>query len=99
MEDNGRKKFLVPDKASVLRGLREAVAGVEPFDVAHLEPAANAWIESNGLTFKDFAQSARVALTGRTASPGLFEVMEVLGRDRTVERLERGAQIAESQGD
>ena len=36
------------------------------------------------------AQPVRVALTGRTASPGLFEVMEVLGRDRTLFRLRQG---------
>ncbi len=95
IEDKGKRKFLVPDKAAVLRDLREAIAPVEPFDVAHLEPRVNAWMEERGLTFKDYAQSARVALTGRTASPGLLEVMEVLGRERTLERLERGAHIAE----
>ena len=99
MEDKGRKKFLVPGKGPLLRDLGDTVAGVEPFDVAHLEPKVNAWVEARGLTLKDFAQSARVALTGRTASPGLFEVMEVLGRDRTLERLERGAELAERQGD
>ena len=99
MEDKGRKKFLVPDKAALLRELRETVAGVEPFDVAHLEPKVNAWVAEKGLAFKDFAQSARVALTGRTASPGLFEVMDVLGRERTLERLDQGAELAESQGD
>ena len=37
------------------------------------------------------AQPVRVALTGRTASPGLFDVMEVLGRDRTLFRLRQGS--------
>ena len=40
------------------------------------------------------AQPVRVALTGRTASPGLFEVMEVLGRDRTLLRLRQGLERA-----
>jgi glutamyl-tRNA synthetase len=40
------------------------------------------------------AQPVRVALTGRTASPGLFEVMEVLGRDRTLFRLQKGLERA-----
>src|SRR5690606_18547289 len=95
VEDKGKRKFLVPDKAQVLRDLREAIGSVEPFDVAHLEPRVNAWMEERSLTFKDYAQSARVALTGRTASPGLLEVMEVLGKERTLDRLERGARIAE----
>ena len=46
------------------------------------------------MKMKDVAQPARVALTGRSASPGLFEVMSVLGRERSVARLEAAAEIA-----
>jgi glutamyl-tRNA synthetase len=45
---------------------------------------------------KEVAQPARVALTGRTASPPLFDVMAVLGKERTVARLAHGAQIAQA---
>jgi glutamyl-tRNA synthetase len=45
------------------------------------------WAESKGLELKEIAQPARVALTGRSASPGLFEVMEVLGRETSLRRL------------
>jgi len=45
---------------------------------------------------KVVAQPARVAMTGRTHSPGLFEVMEVLGKERTLARLRSGAKIAAS---
>jgi glutamyl-tRNA synthetase len=45
---------------------------------------------------KTIGQSVRVALTGRGASPGLFEVMEVLGRDVVLARLAAGATIAET---
>ena len=47
--------------------------------------------EERQLPLQDIAQPARVALTGRKASPGLFEVMEVLGRERTLARLLAGA--------
>ncbi len=40
------------------------------------------------------AQPARVAMTGRTASPGLYETMALLGRDATLARLKRGADVA-----
>jgi glutamyl-tRNA synthetase len=43
---------------------------------------------------KSVAQPARVAMTGRTRSPGLFEVMEVLGKSKTVERLRAAAEVA-----
>jgi len=42
------------------------------------------------------AQPVRVALTGRTASPGLFDVMEVLGRERTLSRLQQSLARAEA---
>ena len=54
-----------------------------------LEAAVNAWLEKDGLKLKDVAQPARVALTGKTASPGLYEMMEVLGKDVVLARLDR----------
>jgi glutamyl-tRNA synthetase len=61
------------------------------FDRHALEARVKAWSEASGIALKDIAQPARVALTGRSATPGLFEVMEVLGKDRTLARLEQGA--------
>jgi len=52
------------------------------------------WLDGAGLKMKAVAQPARAALTGRKASPGLFEVMQVLGRDIAVARLERAIQVA-----
>ncbi|MGH7270658.1 MAG: hypothetical protein ACREJ3_09525 [Polyangiaceae bacterium] len=46
------------------------------------------------MPMKDVAQPARVALTGRSASPGLFDVMVTLGRSRTIARLIAGAVAA-----
>ena len=59
-----------------------------------LEEAVRVWTEQKQVKMKDVAQPARVALTGRTASPGLFDVMVVLGRERTLARLERAARLA-----
>jgi glutamyl-tRNA synthetase len=95
-EDKGRRKFLVPENAENLRGLAAVVENVDPFEADALEQAVKAWMEANELPMKSVAQPARVAMTGRTRSPGLFEVMEVLGRSKTVERLRAGADIASS---
>ncbi|MBT8469203.1 MAG: glutamate--tRNA ligase, partial [Deltaproteobacteria bacterium] len=67
---------------------------VEPFEKEPLEHSVKAWLEENELSMKLVAQPARVALTGRTKSPGLFEVMEVLGKEKTLSRLRTGAEIA-----
>jgi len=53
-------------------------------------------VEEEAIKMGQLAQPVRVALTGRTASPGLFEVMEVLGRDRTLARLRAGIERAYS---
>lgn len=94
MDEKAAKKFLTADKADRLAQLRDLVANAPSFTAKELEAEAQAWLAREGLQLKDVAQPARVALTGRTASPGLFEVIEVLGRDRTVARLDRGIELA-----
>jgi glutamyl-tRNA synthetase len=88
------KKFLVPAVAEHLGALADLVERTEPFSEASLEAEVNAWIEQSGIAMKDFAQAARVALTGRGAAPGLFEIVLVLGRERSVRRLREGKQRA-----
>jgi glutamyl-tRNA synthetase len=84
-------KFLVPASAPNLRALADTLEKVEPWSAPALEAAVNAWLPSTGLPMKDIAQPARVALTGRTASPGLFDVIAVLGRSRALARLRAAA--------
>jgi glutamyl-tRNA synthetase len=95
-DDKAKKKFLLPEKAPLLRDAADLFESAEPFQAKPLEERFHTFIESRGIALKDIAQAMRVALTGRSASPGLFEVMEALGRDRTVERLSRAAAIAEA---
>ena len=84
-------KLLVPASAPLLRDLAAAIENVEPWSAAALEAAVNAWLPGTGLPMKDVAQPARVALTGRAASPGLFDVIAVLGRARALARLRTAA--------
>ena len=84
------RKFFKPKYLAPLESFRALVEGIDPFDRATLESAIHGWMEREGLAFKDYAQAVRVALSGRSATPGLFEVMEVLGRARCLERLDRG---------
>lgn len=89
-------KFLVAGSAGLLREFAGVVRGVEPFTVAGIEARVHAWLAEKNLQIKDVAQPARVALTGRTATPGLYEVIEALGRDVAVRRLSDGAAAAET---
>jgi glutamyl-tRNA synthetase len=97
LDPKAKEKFLVPASAPRLEALAKVVAGTAPFERGALEAKVGAWLAAEGLQIKDVAQAARVALTGRTQSPGLYELMEVLGEARTVARLAQGR--ARSLGD
>ncbi len=70
-------------------------AGVDGFTVAGLETALRGAAEANGWKAGDLFMGIRVALTGRTATPPLFESMVALGRERTLARLDRAARALE----
>ena len=96
-DEKAAQKFLVPEFAENLRGFSAALAGgsaSESWEAKPLEDRTNAWLAEKGLTIKDVAQAARVALTGRTASPGLFDVLAILGKSTSLARLEQGVSRA-----
>jgi glutamyl-tRNA synthetase len=95
MDDKAKAKFLVKDNARKLRGLAKALDASEWTEVA-LEEKMNAFLAAENLQIKDVAQPARVALTGRTASPGLFQVLFVLGKEASLKRLTHAAEIADA---
>ena len=95
MEDAAVAKFLVPDAAANLRALAGQLEAATTWNAQALEQRVHAFLAERGLQIKDVAQPARVALTGRTASPGLFDVIAALGKVETLRRLQRGAAMAE----
>src|SRR6202044_2733848 len=60
-----------------------------------IEERVTAWLAASAIEIKAIGQPARVALTGRPASPGLFEVLEVLGREDSLARIEKAKRAAE----
>jgi glutamyl-tRNA synthetase len=60
---------------------------VEPWAVAGLEAAVRNFVDAGGLKLGKVAQPLRAALTGRSISPGIFDVLEVLGREESLARL------------
>jgi glutamyl-tRNA synthetase len=94
-DEKAKAKFLKPEAASNLRGMADVLEGCDPFEVAEMEALVNAWLEEKSLSIKQVAQPARVAVTGRSASPGLYEVMVILGKAETLKRLRDAASLAE----
>jgi glutamyl-tRNA synthetase len=70
-----------------LYALAELLPGTDPWQAEALETAVRGYVESAGAKLGDVAQPLRAALTGSTESPGLFEVLEVLGRDESLARI------------
>jgi glutamyl-tRNA synthetase len=70
-----------------LEALRDTLAGLHGFDTASIEPAVRALAEARGVKAGTLIHAARVSVTGRTVSPGIFEVLELLGRERVLSRL------------
>jgi len=82
-------KFLTPEVAPTLKSLRDACAALAPWTTATLQAAFQHVLQQHGLKLGKLAQPVRVAVTGTAASPGIFEVLDVLGRERTLARLDR----------
>ena len=77
--------------APLLRAAGEALRTTEPFDAEHVEASLRSLAARLGLKPRDAFQPIRVAVTGSRVSPGLFESIELLGRDETLARLEAAA--------
>ncbi len=92
IDDQAAKKFLTPDKKQHLQQITEILTRIEPFSVSEMEKAMQKYIDDEQIKFKEIAQPIRLALTGATISPGLFETMEVLGKEKTLQRLQNAAQ-------
>jgi glutamyl-tRNA synthetase len=73
--------------AGVLAAAEEALAGLEPFTAERIEQALRDLADRVGQKPRQAFQPIRVAVTGSTVSPGLFESIELLGRDETVARI------------
>lgn len=88
------EKFFAPDRLPLFGELRSWLDSREGFSATVLESDLRAWCEGRGVKLGDAAQPLRVALTGRKASPPIFQVVEILGRERTLARLEAAAKRA-----
>ncbi|MFZ5586961.1 MAG: glutamate--tRNA ligase [Thermodesulfobacteriota bacterium] len=94
MDPKAAAKFLTAASRPVLTRVADLVRELGVDNPAGMEEAFRRLAEDLGLKLGGVAQPVRVALVGRTASPGIFEVMAILGRERTLARLERALALA-----
>ncbi len=87
IDEKARAKHLTPDVEPLLGDLVTRLEPVDPFTHAGIEAVFNTLVAEKGLKLGKLAQPVRVAVTGGTVSPGIFEVLEVMGKQKSLKRL------------
>jgi len=93
LDDKAAKKFLTNAARTPMERLKAELTAIEDFTHENIERAFTSTLEKCRLTMGELAQPVRVALTGSSVSPGIHEVIEVLGKARTLHRLENALAI------
>ncbi len=87
-DPKAREKFLDEDGRAALAKARDALDRAEPFTVERVENALRELVDDLGVKPKQVFQPLRVALSGTTVSPGIFETAVALGREETLRRVD-----------
>jgi len=95
-EEQAAQKFLTPDISEHLKAIVNEISAVQNFSKEGLEEFLKAFTQERNIKFKIIAQPLRVALTGKTVSPGIDEVMVTLGKDRVIKRIKNAMAYIES---
>ena len=96
-DDEGERKwFRREGAADLLAAVRAALVRLDPFDASAVEAAVRSVAEQLELKAGPVIHTTRLAVTGRTKGPGLFELLAVLGKDRVLTRLTRAEQHVRS---
>jgi glutamyl-tRNA synthetase len=85
--DEAASALLTPEAAALLGSAHAKLAALAEWDAASVEAAIREVAESGGVKLGKLAQPLRAALTGRTTSPGIFDVLALLGREESLARI------------
>ena len=84
------------DAAALLGKLRESLAAADAFDAAACEAAVREFTEAEGVKIGQVIHALRVAVTGKAVGFGMWETLAVLGRERSLNRIDRAlARVAD----
>lgn len=94
IDQKAKSKHLTPDVVPLLSELAARLNTVNPFTHAEIEKVFNAMVAEKGIKLGKLAQPSRVALTGGTVSPGIYDVIEVMGKQKTISRMNAAVKAA-----
>lgn len=95
-EKGVRKHFRKENAAEYLKKAREKLAALQTFNLETTEAAYRELSEELGVKAGQIIHPTRLALSGRTMGPGLFDIMVILGKEKTLERMDRAVQFIEN---
>jgi glutamyl-tRNA synthetase len=87
--EKAKIKFLNEKSLPYLIELKDSIVSISDFSALEIEKVFTSIIEKHGIKLGNLAQPVRVAMTGKTESPGIFEVIEIAGKEKTLKRLEK----------
>jgi glutamyl-tRNA synthetase len=82
------KNLSKPESRALLAKFRDALAKVEPYDVPNLEKLLHDFVASEGIKTGDIIHAVRVATTGKPVGPGLYDCLEILGKEVCLKRID-----------
>ncbi|MGQ9570004.1 MAG: glutamate--tRNA ligase [Thermodesulfovibrionales bacterium] len=93
-DEKAKRKFLNENYLHYLKDVKEELEKLETFVATEIEKVFKELIERHNTKLGNIAQPVRVAVTGKTESPGIFEVLEIVGKEKTLRRLKKAIEIA-----
>ncbi len=92
-DEKARTKFLNEKSLPYLIDVREEFSRLDNFIAQEIEKVFRLSVAKHNIKLGNLAQPVRVAVTGKAESPGIFEVLEILGKEKTLKRLEKAIEI------
>ena len=89
VDEKAEQKFLTTAAIGSMTTLTAKLSALDDFSETNIEHVFSDTLQEHGLKMGELAQPVRVALTGSTVSPGIHEVISLLGKDRTILRLRK----------
>ena len=93
-EQDFAKRIAPPQSKDLLEKFRTVLAGVQDFEVGPLEEAMKKFIEAEHIKIGDIVHTLRVAVTGKSVGPGVYDCLALLGKEVCLKRIDKALSVA-----
>src|SRR6185369_10475464 len=87
-EKDFQKRVAPPPSKELLKKFRDVLATVEPFEIAPLEEALKKFVADQSIKIGDIVHTLRIAVTGKSIGPGVYDCLAILGRPSCLARID-----------